>query len=219
MPKLQANQVDQPVLLISKRTWLVIAVLLLAGWVLAWVCARCLVVTTPIQRAEAIVVLSGSSRIVERNQLAAQLFLQGRAPKIILTNDNQKIGWNNQEERNLFSYEWAKKILQQQGVPSDRIEVLMEPVTGTYEEVQLVRQSMEQHQGHSILFVTSAYHSRRTLWTVRHLFQGTNIECGLMAPSPTLSPWSWWLHQSGWKMVVGEYVKMAYYWLRFSLAT
>lgn len=160
-------------------------------------------------------VLSGSSRIAERNHFAAAMFREGRAPRIILTNDNQQLGWDKKEERNLFSYEWARRILLADGVPADRIEVLMEPVTGTHEELEVVNKGIDPQQTHSLLLVTSAYHSRRTWWTAKRVFKDAPIELGLSTPVATFSPWSWWLHRSGWGMVAGEYVKLAYYRLRY----
>jgi hypothetical protein len=47
------------------------------------------------------------------------------------------------------------------------------------------------------------------------VFKDPGLVVGIEPSSPTLSPWSWWLHSSGWPMVAGEYVKMAYYWVRF----
>jgi uncharacterized SAM-binding protein YcdF (DUF218 family) len=167
------------------------------------------------ERADAILVLSGSSRIAERNHLAAQLFLEGRAPRIILTNDNQQMGWDTKQQRNPLSYEWARRVLESDGVPSSQIDVILPPVYGTYDELERVRSYVEQHQLRSVLVVTSAYHSRRTWWTIHQVFKDKSVDFGMTPASPTLSPWSWWLHFSGWKMVPGEYVKMVYYWLRF----
>ncbi len=215
MPRLTVNSYWRLGRFSSKLRWLAIAVLAVAGWLLAWGAACLLIVRAPIQRADAILILSGSSAIRERTQLAAQLFKEGRAPRIILTNDNEQAGWESKEQRNPFFYEWAVRLLQKEGVPAERIEVIPQPVSSTYEESELVRVYADQHQLHSLLLVTSAYHSRRTSWTFRHVFRGTETVVGLEHTGPVHSPWTWWLHRSGWRMVPGEYVKLAYYWLRF----
>jgi uncharacterized SAM-binding protein YcdF (DUF218 family) len=201
--------------LILLRAMLAIVVLAFGGWFLAWGAAQLLVVEVPLEHADAILVMSGARRVAERNHFAADVFRQGRAPRIILTNDLVPLGWDSKEQRNPLAYEWARRILEGDGVPPDRIEVLMEPVTGTYEELELVGDYVKEHQVHSLLVVTSAYHSRRTKWTIEQIFKGTGVQVGVMTASPTLSPWSWWLHRSGWEMVAGEYVKMAYYWISF----
>lgn len=172
MPRLTVNSYWRLGRFSSKLRWLAIAVLAVAGWLLAWGAACLLIVRAPIQRADAILILSGSSAIRERTQLAAQLFKEGRAPRIILTNDNEQAGWESKEQRNPFFYEWAVRLLQKEGVPAERIEVIPQPVSSTYEESELVRVYADQHQLHSLLLVTSAYHSRRTSWTFRHVFRG-----------------------------------------------
>jgi|SRR5215831_649361 len=198
---------------------LAVAALVAVGWLLAWGAARLLIVRAPLERADAILVLSGSSRLAERNHLAAELFRQGRAPRIILTNDHVQLGWDSKEERNPFSYESARRILQTEGVPTERIEVLTQSVKGkyggTYGELELVRWYASQQRLHSLLMVTSAYHSRRTLWTASNLFRGTGVVLGLELASPAPSPWIWWLLPDGWRMVAGEYIKMVFYWPRF----
>src|SRR5262249_3327435 len=150
------------------------------------------------------------------NRLAAKLFRQGRAPRIILTNDNVQLGWDSNERRNPFSYEQARRMLQAEGVPSERIEVLLEPVIGgTYGEFKLVRSYVSQMQLHSLVVVTSAYHSRRALWTANNVFNGTRLTIGLEHASPAPSPWDWWLSRSGWRMVPQEYLKLLYYSLHW----
>src|SRR5215475_1034638 len=104
---------------------LAVAALVAVGWLVAWGAARSLVVRAPLEHPDAILVLSGSSRLTERNRLAAELFREGRAPRIILTNDNVQLGWDSKEQRNPFSYEKARRILQADGVPPERIEVVM----------------------------------------------------------------------------------------------
>ena len=63
-----------------------VAFLLLVGlWLVSWLGARWLIVRAPLDRADAIVVLSGSATLSERVQHAARLYAEKRAPKILLT--------------------------------------------------------------------------------------------------------------------------------------
>jgi uncharacterized SAM-binding protein YcdF (DUF218 family) len=202
---------------LNKKTWIVLVVSLCALWSLAWGAAKLLIVSAPLDHAEAIAVLSGSAVIRERVQFAAKLYQEGRAPKIILTNDNQQGSWSNAEQRNPFYYERAATLLTDAGVPRTAIEILPQPVSGTYEEMSMLRRYAAEHRLSSMLVVTSAYHSRRALWTLRRVFAGSGIAIGLVAVPPgsqAPGPASWWLHIRGWQMVAGEYVKMFYYWLR-----
>ena len=200
------------------KALLAFVVIAFVFWLVAWGAAKLLIVSAPLTRADAIVVMAGSAAFRERTQRAAELYGEGRAAKIILTNDNQKAGWASDEQRNIPYSELAARRLRRQGVPEGAIETLPETVSGTYDEALLLRKYAEARGLHSLLVVTSAYHSRRALWTLQQTFSRTPITIGLeavppgqQAPSPTL----WWLHFRGWQMVPGEYVKMIYYHVRF----
>jgi uncharacterized SAM-binding protein YcdF (DUF218 family) len=200
-----------------KKRWLVLILLACFAWLLAWFAARSLIVESPLTHADVIVIMSGSAVVNERAELAAQLYKSGRAPAIILTNDNQQSSWSSAEQRNPFYYERALALLTAAGVPRGAITILPQPVSGTYEEVTLIRGHVEQQKLNSILIVTSAYHSRRTLWTLRQVFANSNTSVGLVNVPPGIqspSPSTWWLHIRGWRMVAGEYAKMIYYRIR-----
>ena len=200
-----------------------LALVLLILWsLIAWTAARWLVVQSEIPHADAIAVLSGSALYAERAQWAAHLYHEGRAPRVILTHDLQRGGWSAAEEKNLFTYERSLKELGRAGLPAEKVEVLMQPVSNTYEEAVLLRDYAVSHGVHSLLFVTSAQHSRRALWTLRLVFQGTGIAIGLSPAEPgprSPSPATWWLLPRGWRIVAGEYLKLIYYRLKYSGTT
>ncbi len=185
---------------------------------LAWGAAKALVVRAELPHADALVVLAGSATYIERTQRAAQLFANGGAAKIVLTNDNLAGGWSAAQERNPLFVELAADELKRQGVPADKIEVVPGVVLSTYDEITRVREYSIAHGLKSILVVTSAYHSRRAWWTLRHVFRDSNVAVGLDVAGPgQQSPWpsTWWWHKLGWQMVPVEYVKIVYYWLRY----
>jgi uncharacterized SAM-binding protein YcdF (DUF218 family) len=202
-----------------RRRFLVIAIVLLAVTPLfAWLAARVLVVKADIASPDSIVVLSGSSTYLERAGWAANLYGEGRAPLILLTDDGLIGGWDHREERNLHYFEMTAKRLQQLGVPKDRIQVIPGLASGTYEETLLIRDYTASHNLKRILIVTSAYHSRRALWSMRRACEGSGIEVGIDSPPPgwqTPTLWRWWTKRWGWKVVGGEYVKMIYYWIKY----
>lgn len=196
-----------------------LAVLALALWsLLAWVAARALIVSAELERADALVVLSGSGAYVERTARATQLLKEGRAPKVILTNDRMIGPWSQEEQRNPTFTERAVTELRRAGVPPERIEILPQPVANTYDEAVLMRQYAASHGLRSILVVTSSYHSRRALWTLRRVFEGSGVEIGLDAVAPGQQmprPAVWWLKPFGWRMVALEYLKIVYYFFRY----
>ena len=103
-------------------------------------------------------------------------------------------------------------------MPAEKIEVLPQPVTGTHEEAELVRQFAGDHGFKSVLIVTSAYHSRRALWTFSRVFRASGIQFGLARVDPGAEsplPTTWWLTARGWRLVPTEYVKMIYYVVKY----
>ncbi len=183
-------------------------------WLLTWLAARWLIVSAPLDHADAIVVLSGSSTFVERTHHAAQLYAEHRSEKILLTDDNRQGGWSSVEQRNPYFYERARDELTRLGVPLQNIEVVRPPVYSTWDEATLLSKYCQDNNLRSLLVVTSAYHSRRALWTFRNHFRGTRtqvgldpVETGIQTPSPP----TWWLCPRGWQMVFIEYSKLIYY--------
>ena len=198
-----------------RRRFLVSAILLIASAPLAaWGAARVLIVKADVPSADAIVILSGSSTYLERADWAAKLYREGRAQQIVLTNDGLISGWDHRAERNPFYYELTARRLEQMGVPAGHIKLAPGPALGTYEESLLLRDYATSHNLKRILIVTSGYHSRRALWSMRRACEGSGIEIGINSAPPgwqTPSPWLWWSRRWGWKVVGGEYLKMIYY--------
>jgi uncharacterized SAM-binding protein YcdF (DUF218 family) len=204
-----------------KSFWKLLGVALVTPGIailIAWVAAGALIVKSDLAHADALVVLGGSSTYIERTRHAAQLQREGRAPLIILTNDNQISGWSPEEERNPLFVERAVDELRRLGVPRENIEILPGFVTNTHDEVVLIHQYARERKLQSILVVTSAYQTRRARWTLRRVFGGSGIEFGIYGVEPGVqSPGraSWWLSRLGWQMVPGEYLKLVYYRLKY----
>lgn len=195
--------------------------LFFAGWILlAPFLAKNLVVEKPLEKADAILILSGGSTFSERTHKAAELYKKGVSSKIFLTNDGEQGGWNQKEQRNPYFYERARWELIAQGVPENVIEVLPEVVESTQSEAVLLEKTVGERKLKTILLVTSAYHTRRTLSTFETVL-GNNTgltEIGIASPPTgiqTSSPDYWWLSPKGWRFVAGEYLKIIYYWMYY----
>ncbi len=191
----------------------------LLAWVfLAWAAAGALIVRASLPQADAIVVLSGSNAYVERTTRAIELFHEGRAPLVVLTNDDTRGGWSNALQRNPYFVERATEELIKGGVPADKIKIVPGVASSTQSEALIIRDYAVAERLRSILVVTSGYHSRRALRSLRHSFDGTGIVVGLepapIGPATPSRAW-WWLQPEGWRSVAGEYVKLVYYWFRY----
>lgn len=197
-------------------------ILLLLVWLgIAPLLAYLLIVEKSLEKADVIWLLSGSSTYIERNQEAALAYKKGIAAKIILTNDGEKSGWSKTEQRNTPYVELAKRELIQQGVPSEAIEILPGITKGgTRIEADSFANEVQKQNLKSVLLITSAYHSRRALWTFQKASEKNNlsIEFGVQSPptgQQTPPPFTWWMSKKGWIMVGGEYLKMIYYWMYY----
>jgi uncharacterized SAM-binding protein YcdF (DUF218 family) len=199
------------------------AALVFAGAVAVWAAvapllADALIAERPIEKADAIVILSGAADHKQRARGGAIAFRQGIARKVILTNDDQRGAWDDVEKGNPYFIERAAAELQNLGVPAEAIEKLPGKVHGTSEEADLIMRVAIERGYRSLLIVTSDFHSRRALWTFEQAAKrdGTGITIGLMrSPASANYPGSrtWWLSPRGWRSVGAEYVKFAYYWL------
>ena len=182
--------------------------------------ARNLIIEKPLERADAIFVLGGSSVYVERTQKAAELFKNGVSEKILLTDDGTRGGWSKLEKRNPPFAELARNELVKLGVPAENIEILQPQVTGTVYEARNLAEAVKTKNLNSVLIVTSAYHSRRAFWICDKILKENNLNISLGVVSPetgidTPPPQMWWLKPKGWEFVAGEYVKSLVYWVYY----
>jgi uncharacterized SAM-binding protein YcdF (DUF218 family) len=200
------------------RWALIVGAILLAWPFVAWLAALSLITNVSLERADAIVVLSGSAVYKERARYAGKLYNEGRAPRVILTNDNMRGPWSQERQTNPFFIERARDELLAAGVPNEAVYVLPGIVESTFDEVLAAHTYATQNKLRSLLFVTSAYHTRRTLWTLNKIFQQSGIVVGVESAQPgdqTPRPGTWWLHLRGWRSVALEYAKLVYYYWEY----
>ncbi|HET6979207.1 MAG TPA: YdcF family protein [Pyrinomonadaceae bacterium] len=191
--------------------------MLLVWELVAWAAASFLVTRSELASADIVVLLSGAEDYQERADHAAGLWYERRAPRILVTNDGTRGPWSDIEQRNPFFYERSVGLLEFDSVTPQDIQVLPNVVESTYDEAKAVRTYADANGVKSIIVVTSAYHSRRALWTYRRVFSDSQIRIGL---SPAADEGAarraiWWLTISGWKTVPVEYVKLIYYWIHY----
>ena len=98
------------------------------------------------------------------------------------------------------------------GVPAGSIR--MEQVsTSTHESLLAIRDILAREQVRSLAVVTSPYHQRRASWAARRTLPGVLILSRPADPS-RWHPEGWWKTSWNRRIVVGEYLKLAYYILR-----
>ncbi|HQX56373.1 MAG TPA: YdcF family protein [Pyrinomonadaceae bacterium] len=188
---------------------------LIALWIfVAPFLAKWLIVERTLEHADALMVLSGSAVYRERTRIAAELYKQGVAPRIFITDDGQRSGWSLADKANPRFVELEQRELIANGVLPDAITILPGTVSGTDDEAIALRNEIEKSHLDSIVIVTSAYHTRRALWTFEQILADKQVVVGVAFAPPgefTPRPWSWWLGFRGWRMVAGEYLKFVVY--------
>jgi uncharacterized SAM-binding protein YcdF (DUF218 family) len=164
--------------------------------------ARWLVVRDPLRKVDAAVVMAGDPNY-ERTRTAARLVLAGEAHLLVVTGGEPGPGDSAGSLRD------AAIAL---GVPPERIR--MERVShSTREALLAVRPILAWERVRSIALVTSPYHQRRSYWSARQVLHGIQILNRPAEPS-FWSPESWWRDGFSRRIVVSEYLKLAYYLLR-----
>lgn len=168
-----------------------------------------LVVSLPLPKADAIVVMAGSRDV--RLPPAAKLYKEGLAPLVLLTNDGVFASWSQKYQRNLYQVEWSKENLIEIGVPDGAIDLLNYTFSGTIHDVLNTLDYVRAHPDiSSLLVVTSEYHTRRTLWAFLRVFKDEKIQIGI-SPVPDL-PQPWWQRTS---VLYLEFLKYLYYQARY----
>ena len=187
---------------------------------LAPLLAKLLIIEKPLEKADAILVLGGSSTYLERTAKAAELYKNGVTAKIFLTDDGTRGGWSSVEQRNMPFVELARRNLIARGIPDENIEIIKPPDSGTIYEARFLAAASKKENLQTLLLVTSAYHTRRARRTFEREFAKENSPTAIgieSAPTgwQTPSPLFWWLSLAGWNSVAGEYVKSVYYWIYY----
>lgn len=188
-----------------KRCILVLTVTISVSLLLSATLESFLVVSAPLPKADAIVVMAGGNDV--RLPPVAELYRKGVAPRVLLTNDGIFASWSQKYQRNLYLVEWAGEYLLEMGVPENAITLLHYTASGTIHDARNTLAYVRTHpEIRNLLVVTSDYHSRRTLWTFRRIFEGQGVQIGVY-PVADLSE-TWWRRTS---VLYLEFLKYVYY--------
>jgi uncharacterized SAM-binding protein YcdF (DUF218 family) len=152
---------------------------------------RWLVVEDPLEKAQAIVVLSG--RMPLRAIEAAKLYREGYAPKVWLTRSTEPgatleamgISYTGEEVYNV-------RVLMQEGVPADAIRVLQPAIINTADEIAAVSRALEKEKGSTVILVTTKVHTRRVRILWHRLAVGRGQALVRAASDDPFEPTRWW---------------------------
>ena len=149
----------------SRGLWAFFVIFVVIPALLFLKIGRWLVIQDPLQRAQAIVVLSGG--LPMRALEAARIYRLGYAPEVWLTrsaepDDSMKaLGIPYEGEA-----EHSREVLEHEGVPSSAILILPTPIANTADEMRAINLQLGSRGGDTVIIVTTKAHTRRVraLW-------------------------------------------------------
>jgi uncharacterized SAM-binding protein YcdF (DUF218 family) len=152
---------------------------------------RWLIVEDPLDKAQAIVVLSG--RMPVRAKEAARLYNAGYAPEVWLTRAVEPAA-SLQEMHVAYIGEdfFNSRVLMHEGVPSNAIRVLEPSIRNTSDELRAIGAELGRKQGGTIIIVTTKAHTRRVRALWRELSGGPGRAIVRAATTDTFDPNQWW---------------------------
>jgi uncharacterized SAM-binding protein YcdF (DUF218 family) len=191
------------------------------------------IVVNALPTADAIVVLGGATspqspprpwvdlhHESDRIFYGAQLFREGKAPKIILSGG--RMDWANKDDSSSESADMVK-VLEFVGIPATAL--IQEPTSlNTRQNAVNVKQIMDAQGMKRILLVTSAFHMPRSLAIFKKLgidaiaaptdFRTLYPRASISAESALLSTLPTAEHLANTSKALKEYVGLVIYWLR-----
>jgi uncharacterized SAM-binding protein YcdF (DUF218 family) len=152
-------------------------------------------------KADALIVLSDDNFYADRATRAAELFREGKAPIVVAS---------GRRLRPMAGIaELMEHDLVERGVPKDRIVRLAHDADNTREEAEALTKLVTQGKWHSVIVVTSNYHTRRARYIFRKVFpQGIEVRMA-SARDGDFDPQHWWQKRKSIKELTREFAGMA----------
>lgn len=180
--------------------------------------AYLLTVDTVEAPADYIVPLGGGAET--RPFEAAALYRREIAPKVLIfefaTHDTIRMGLAPS------GTDLYRQILELEGVPRSAIQAVPGVVGDTWEEAWALRRALDakeltKTELTTVVVVTSPEHTLRARWAFQKVFAGTSVDVR-MAPAKHLrfDETNWWRHDEGVLTYLHEYLKLPYYWARYT---
>jgi uncharacterized SAM-binding protein YcdF (DUF218 family) len=164
-------------------------------------------------KCDAVHVLGGGWQT--RSMVAARMLHQGKVDKILISDvlltTSDRLGETIPEKERL------KSLLMKAGVQEERIEVIGEQLSSTYEESLALHEWLREHPGSSVVIPTEMFHTRRVKWIMtRRVVADSAARIHVSSvPSRDYRAENWWLDEDGVISFQTEIIKSLVYWLRY----
>jgi uncharacterized SAM-binding protein YcdF (DUF218 family) len=170
----------------------------------------------PLAKADAIFVFAGTRMM--RPLEAADLYLEGYAPHLVMTRDLQEetafkdlVGRGHHFARDV---ERARELFLSWGIPRAAILIPDRLHDSTAAEAITLRELATQYGWRRVIAVTSKYHLRRAAFATRRELRGTGVEVIMRASRyDPMRPERWWTRRAEIRWVASELPKLAAYFL------
>jgi len=190
----------------------VMAIVAAGGWLVRQPvllgAAELWIVSDPVGRANAIVVLGGGLEI--RPFVAAELWRKGLADKILISQGSEERaasigGIPSHSELN-------REILLKLGMPADVIETFGIASRNTRDEALALRKWAELHGASVFIIPSEIFSARRVRWIFRREFSDIGLVIEVPSfESPGYTRWDWWKTERGVIAFQNEFLKYIYY--------
>ncbi len=170
--------------------------------ILSEMCAY-LVYETPIEPADAIVVLSGDQGA--RVEKAADLYRMRMGKRLLIS--------GGMVYRNTSMVTLMRRQAMELGVPRSRI-ITETNSESTWENAKSTICIAQEQRFKKVIIVTSKYHTRRTFETFARLSRGSGIEWMIVGAPDSVAENGWWKDHEMTQFVMEEWGKTVFYWFR-----
>jgi uncharacterized SAM-binding protein YcdF (DUF218 family) len=158
------------------------------------------VIEDPLDKADALIVLSDDNFYADRATRAAELFREGKAPLVVASGRRLRPSAGIAE---LMEHDLIER-----GVPKDKILRVAQDSDSTREEAEALAKLAKTKKWHSAIIVTSNYHTRRARYIFRRVFpQSIEIRVA-SARDGDFDPNAWWEKRKSTKLFMREILAM-----------
>jgi uncharacterized SAM-binding protein YcdF (DUF218 family) len=158
------------------------------------------IVEDPLDKADALIVLSDDNFYADRSTRAAELFREGKAPLIVASGRRLRPSAGIAE---LMEHDLVER-----GVPRDKILRFTHDADSTKEEAEALVKLAKTRKWHKTIVVTSNYHTRRARYIFNRVFpQDIGVRVA-SARDGDFDPQRWWEKRESTKDLMKEFVGM-----------
>jgi uncharacterized SAM-binding protein YcdF (DUF218 family) len=154
------------------------------------------VVEDPLEQSDALLLLGDDNFFADRATRASELYRQKLAPVVVASGRRLRPSASISE---LMEHDLIER-----GVPKDRIIRFPHDADSTRDEALALRALVAEKNWHSVIVVTSNFHTRRARYIFRHIFPPSVTVRVASARDGDFDPEHWWENRKSWKLFTRE---------------